>query len=209
MFFKHNFSMAINFIDDATILQNELTIKNLLAEAVPQFNVYEKLKNTDYFIAPASKNTHLACDGGLAQHGLNLRNELIYQNNRRPFFNERELVTIPIGHDLCKYNFYGLNPLYGLPNEEKYIIIDKEPTGHGSKSLERAVQLIPDLNPREKVCIRWHWMYFDYEFKKYSNRILKEFPELWLVYTADNFAANFAEQDHGDKFRNEHFYPGG
>ena len=66
-----------------------------------------KLCNSDFFIAPASTTHHLACEGGLAEHCLN-----VYYNLKHLFlykqipYEEDSLIIVALLHDLSKMNIY-------------------------------------------------------------------------------------------------------
>lgn len=69
-------------------------------------------KYTDFYKAPASTRFHLACDGGLLQHSLNVYDCLIAKR-QSPVWKEvlkdipdESLILIALLHDLCKTNFY-------------------------------------------------------------------------------------------------------
>ena len=66
---------------------------------------------TDFYKAPASTRFHLACEGGLLQHSLNVYDCLIAKKESpvwKPILAEipdESLVIMALLHDLCKANF--------------------------------------------------------------------------------------------------------
>ena len=73
----------------------------------------EYIKNkTDFYTAPASTQFHLACDGGLLQHSLNVYDCLVAKKQSPVWKNiieaipEESLIIMALLHDLCKVNFY-------------------------------------------------------------------------------------------------------
>ena len=79
-------------------------------------------KNTDFYRAPASTRFHLACDGGLLQHSLNVY-ECLAAKRESPIWKEvlkgipdESLILIALLHDLCKANFY----VEGTKNQKTY-----------------------------------------------------------------------------------------
>lgn len=82
------------------------------------------LRASDFYKAPASTKYHLACEGGLLQHSLNvldaLRDLLHKPYNTGDFEYQvagQPVVQIPADsvtiaallHDICKANFYGVS----------------------------------------------------------------------------------------------------
>ena len=69
-------------------------------------------KNSDFYKAPASTRFHLACEGGLLQHSLNVYDCLISKKKNPVWKNilkdipDDSLILISLLHDLCKANFY-------------------------------------------------------------------------------------------------------
>jgi hypothetical protein len=79
-------------------------------------------KGTDFYKAPASTRFHLACDGGLLQHSLNVYDCLIAKR-KSPVWKDvlkdipdESFILIALLHDLCKANFY----VEGTKNQKTY-----------------------------------------------------------------------------------------
>ena len=77
---------------------------------------------TDFYKAPASTRFHLACEGGLLQHSLNVYDCLIAKKES-PFWgpvlaevSDESLILTALLHDLCKANFYA----EGTKNQKTY-----------------------------------------------------------------------------------------
>ncbi len=128
------------------------------------------LMGTDFFTAPASTRFHLACEGGLVEHSVN-----VYRVLRERYFDEGDseesFALCGLLHDVCKAQFYGVSTR-NVKNEstgqwEKkpfYTVEDKFPYGHGEKSvylIERFVR----LKPQVAVAVRWHMGGFDESVK--------------------------------------------
>ena len=71
------------------------------------------IKNkTDFYSAPASTRYHMACEGGLLQHSLNVYDCLMAKKESpiwKPILEEipdESLIIISLLHDLCKANVY-------------------------------------------------------------------------------------------------------
>lgn len=77
---------------------------------------------TDFFTAPASTQFHLACEGGLLQHSLNVYDCLIEKKNSPVWkkilegIPDESLIVMALLHDLCKVNFY----IQGTKNQKTY-----------------------------------------------------------------------------------------
>ena len=83
----------------------------------------EYIRNkTDFYKAPASTRFHLACEGGLLQHSLNVYDCLIAKKESpvwKPILAEipdESLIIMALLHDLCKANFYK----EGTKNQKTY-----------------------------------------------------------------------------------------
>lgn len=141
----------------------------------------EYIRKSDFYTAPASTKYHLACEGGLLQHSLNvldaMRGLLHWRSDMRWEYRVAGTVadTIPgesvtlvaLLHDLCKTYFYTTSTR-NVKNEQTgqwekqpyYSVEDSFPYGHGEKSvflIERFVR----LKPAEATAIRWHMGGFD------------------------------------------------
>ena len=77
---------------------------------------------TDFYKAPASTRFHLACEGGLLQHSLNVYDCLVAKKESlvwKPILAEipdESLIIMALLHDLCKANFY----TEGTKNQKTY-----------------------------------------------------------------------------------------
>lgn len=90
-------------------------------DGVAELMDYIKNK-TDFYSAPASTQFHLACDGGLLQHSLNVYDCLIAKKESPVWkkiletIPDESLVIMALLHDLCKVNFY----VKGTKNQKTY-----------------------------------------------------------------------------------------
>ncbi len=81
------------------------------------------IKNkTDFYTAPASTRFHLACEGGLLQHSLNVyhcldaKRESSIWSKYLADISEESFIIMALLHDLCKVNFY----VKGFKNQKTY-----------------------------------------------------------------------------------------
>lgn len=156
------------------------------------------LKNTDFFIAPASTKFHCACRHGLVMHSLNVYNVL-----RDKYFedgdSEESFALCGMLHDICKAQFYKTSTR-NVKNEETgqwekkpfYAVDDQFPYGHGEKSvflIERFIR----LKPVEAMAIRWHMGGFDdsvraggftmsYAYEKYPLAVKLHLADMEATY---------------------------
>ena len=108
-----------------TIEENIQRFEELLGSV--QRNGMDKLMNyirkkTDFYSAPASTRFHLACEGGLLQHSLNVYDCLVAKKENPVWQSilaeipDENLIVMALLHDLCKANFY----IEGTKNQKTY-----------------------------------------------------------------------------------------
>lgn len=158
----------------------------------------EWLETTDFFTAPASTKYHLAKKGGLAEHSLNVYDELV--NEYGVSDNIGSLIIVALLHDICKANFYSIgerNVKRGNKwvQEPYYIIEDQLPIGHGEKSV-MIIQKFIELSDEEIAAIRWHMG--AYEPKEHYSSLSKAFtkyPLALYLHIADLKATYIREKE--------------
>ena len=114
---------------------------------------------SDFFVAPASARYHLACEGGLCEHSLNVYHCLVDYLQRERVqelygleYSEETVAVVALLHDLCKIGCYKKG-FRNVKNDttgqwEKvptYTFEDPLPYGHGEKSVYIANGLDPDI----------------------------------------------------------------
>ena len=129
---------------------------------------------SDFFTAPASARYHLACEGGLCEHSLNVYHCLVDYLQRERVqelygleYSEESVAVVALLHDLCKANFYKKGTR-NVKNDEtgkwekvpSYSVEDMFPYGHGEKSVF-LIERFMKLKVEEAVAIRWHMGGFD------------------------------------------------
>lgn len=150
------------------------------------------LEKKEYFTAPASKDHHGACDGGLMKHSLQVAYELEKITSRMGLKWERPESPEIIGllHDVCKLDDYYTVPIGDEPDKlgiewNK----DRSYPGHGDKSLIMLMGLI-DLTEEEKMCIRYHMGAFtDKSEWEFYSRAVRRYPNVLWTHTADMIAS--------------------
>lgn len=163
------------------------------------------LEATDFFTAPASTRFHGAHSGGLAEHSLNVYKCLdeLSTNISHGFQNflSDSIIICSILHDVCKINFYKESTRNTKDENGKWIQVpfyevdDKDPYGHGEKSVMLIEQFIK-LTTEEKYAIRWHMGGFDESVKGGSYAIGKayeKYPLALALHMADMMATYILE----------------
>jgi len=97
--------------DENNIMKFENLLLGTGREGMDRLVNYIK-NSTDFYVAPASTRFHLACEGGLLQHSLNVYECLQAKRNSPVWAKVLEntpddsLIIVALLHDLCKANFY-------------------------------------------------------------------------------------------------------
>lgn len=180
----------------------------------------EYIRKSDFYTAPASTKYHLACEGGLLQHSLNvldaMRGLLHWRSDMKWEYRVAGTVadTIPgesvtlvaLLHDLCKTYFYTTSTR-NVKNDQTgqwekkpfYTISDKMPLGHGPKSAMLAKEYI-ELTTPEMYAI-WHHMGFNGNFENDTTvgAAFEKYPLALVLHTADMMASRIMEAEEGNK----------
>lgn len=184
----------------AEIINNELAqeFESLLLsthrEGIDKLIAYLKLK-TDFFSAPASTRFHSSCPGGLLQHSMNVYKMLETKSQtetwKSTLSREDTIIIVSLLHDICKANFYAVE-MRNHKNEDGvwekypfYIIDDKNPYGHGEKSVMMIMEFMK-LTAEEKYAIRWH-MGFSEPKENYNalGKAMEYYPIVVALHEAD------------------------
>ena len=186
-------------------------LRNTQREGMEQIVNY--LEKSGFFTAPASTTHHLANDGGLMEHSINVyhaadatRSQVL---NLKPELEERlpenSIVIVALLHDICKANIYKKAQKWRKDEQgrwEQYDSYDvdysKLPVGHGEKSVIMLLSLGLKLTIDEIVAIRWHMGAWDLPFQSYEeksniNEAANNFPLLSVLQAADNLATHLLE----------------
>lgn len=173
-------------------------VNRLLAEAGFSFeerrNITGKLTDIGFFDAPASSKYHLAYPGGLADHSINVCEELVRltKDNGIVWEHIRSPYVVGLLHDICKHDAYvEKRDTEAITYEyNKNCLL----TGHGDKSMILAIQIIPDLTTEELLCIRYHMgAYYKADWDGYDAAIRK-YPAVLWTHHADMIASKLIEK---------------
>lgn len=177
--------------------------------------VLEELARTDFYKAPASTRFHLACEGGLLKHSLNvydagmmIRGQVIQREpDLEAMLSEDSVAIATLLHDTCKSDIYkktivsrmGAGGLWGKIPGYSVDYGAGLPLGHGEKSVIMLLSWGLQLTREEMLAIRWHMSAWDLplqspEHKESFNAAKAITPLLSLVQAADGIAAGMFER---------------
>lgn len=165
------------------------------------------LDGTDFFKAPCSTKHHLAKEGGLVEHSLNVYDCLedisAYASARHGIEVAEDTIAIcALGHDICKADFYG-QEMRNVKEDGRWIqkpfytVKDKLPYGHGEKSV-LLLQRFIKLKTEEVMAVRWHMAGWtpgitDYSISQAFSEAASRFPLVILLHMADMEATYLKE----------------
>jgi len=161
----------------------------------------------DFFSAPASTKYHLAFEGGLVRHSLNvyrcLKDYLSRERVKNEYgleYSEESVAIVALLHDLCKTNFYKI----GFRNVKDdngiwqrvptYEINDTLPYGHGEKSVY-IISGYMRLTREEAFAIRYHMGFSNGDDERNVGKAFEMFPLAVALSFADMEATFFMEKD--------------
>ena len=172
-------------------------------------SLLEYLTNSDFFTAPASARFHLAEQGGLCQHSLNVYKRLLalvraeYGDNYSSVVTDESIAICGLLHDVCKVNYYvteyrNVKEEYGWTKKPFYKVEERFPYGHGEKSVFIITQYMK-LTAEEAMAINWHMGGFDERVKGGSNALseaLAKYKLALLMHIAD-LQASYLDENRG------------
>lgn len=148
------------------------------------------LETTDFYKAPCSTCHHLAHEGGLLEHFLNVYNRLLA---RAEGWDRSTIAVVALLHDLAKVDFYKKtfrsqkNKKGQWEKVPSWTYEDQFPAGHGEKSVILIMRHL-DLTDEEIMAINWHMGGFDNRVKggSYSlNDAWSKYPLAVHLHLAD------------------------
>ena len=166
----------------------------------------QMLEESDFFTAPASTKFHGACEGGLAQHSINVHRCLAekaasFPNGVLNGISSETLAIVSLLHDVCKIGCYK-SDLKNVKNElgqwvkvPYYVHDDSNPYGHGEKSVDM-IRDFMKLTEEEKYAIRWHMGPYTGE-KDWQNfgKSVEKYPLVLALFEADMEATHLLETE--------------
>ncbi|MCM1043276.1 MAG: hypothetical protein NC350_03595 [Corallococcus sp.] len=171
----------------------------------------EYLKKSDFFTAPASSKFHLAEEGGLSKHSVNVYNRLHnlikseYGDGYTAKYSDETIAVVSLLHDLCKVNYYVTETRNVKENgtwvqKSYYSVNERFPYGHGEKSVFLVNQYIK-LTAEEAIAINWHMGGFDMRVRggSYSVSEAYEKYKLALFLHVADLEATYLDEEKGVK----------
>ena len=162
---------------------------------------------SDFFTAPASARYHLACEGGLCEHSLNVYHCLVDYLQRERVqelygleYSEESVAVVALLHDVCKTGCYrqGSRNVKGPDGKWQavptFFYEDPLPYGHGEKSVYILSGFLR-LTREEAMAIRWHMGFSGTEDPRTVGQALQKYPLAFALATADMEASYFLEGD--------------
>jgi hypothetical protein len=160
---------------------------------------------SDFFSAPASTRFHLAYEGGLVEHSLNvyacLKDFLSGPKARTEYqlvFSDETIAIVALLHDLCKVNVYQKSMRNVKDKTGTWVQVpsyeynDQLPYGHGEKSVY-IISGFMKLSREEAFAIRFHMGFSDTDDKSNVSAAYEKFPLALALSVADMEATYFIE----------------
>lgn len=157
------------------------------------------LRNSDFYMAPASTRYHGAYEGGLLEHSLTVYEEL---RGLVAYYGYEDRISLESAticgllHDLCKVGCYKTEMRWRKDAQNRW---EKYPTykfdedfpfgGHGSKSVY-LIQHFMELSPEEAAAINCHMGAFDMSTYSKPSAAWSTYPLAWLLHVADEAATH-------------------
>ena len=170
------------------------------------------LETEGFFTSPASCKNHLAVEGGLLIHSLNVYHNLRTIAGRKTTQgaallntqeDEESVAIMGLLHDVCKVGVYHVetkrrkNPKTGMWEDyQAYVYRDPLPLGHGEKSLYQ-INRFMSLQEHEALAIRWHMGAFDTAARadlRDLSAAMEASPWVYLLHEADMQATHVNER---------------
>lgn len=165
------------------------------------------VNRSDFFTAPASTRFHLACEGGLAEHSMNVY-KCLSAYLSRPEAAEYGLgsvsgetaAIVALLHDLCKVNCYSVSSRNVKDKNGVWQSVpyyewdDKLPYGHGEKSVYIASGFMK-LTREEAFAIRYHMGFSQEGDTRSVGAAFEMYPLALALSVADQEATFFLEKN--------------
>lgn len=184
----------------------EVYRKHIHREGAEELLQYLLSDASDFFRAPASTRFHLAYEGGLVEHSLNVYEALTKYVHRPEIqqwigdVSEESVAIVALLHDLCKTNVYHPSFRNQKDASGKWIQIptyefkDELPYGHGEKSVYM-ISGFMKLKRDEAFAIRYHMGFSSTEEKNNVSQAFTMYPLAFCLSTADMEATFLIEKD--------------
>lgn len=178
--------------------------------------LFDYVKKSDFYSAPASTRFHSSYEGGLLKHSLLVmwcllqkRKNVVWGESLKDCSDET-LILVSLFHDLCKTYFYkstwknvkvysengskqDAGGRFDWETVQGYECEDKYPIGHGEKSTYFLMQFMK-LNTEEYAAIRWHMGYTEAKDNYIAlGNAIEKYPLVLALHEADLEASHIYE----------------
>ena len=153
------------------------------------------LQTSSFLCDPASSKYHLAEEGGLVLHSVNVWKRLHWLCNAEATYSDysvddESIAIVGLLHDLCKVGTY----IYDYTGDKlKFSKNDTFPFGHGEKSVY-IINKFMTLTEEEAMAIRYHMGSWNEWEKSDASAVFKKYPLALLAHMADEFATFVDEE---------------
>ena len=160
-------------------------------------DVISELQHLGFFESPASRKDHLAFEGGLVLHSMNVyKMATLVVNDLRLFRDDipssDSIIIASLLHDISKVCRYVKNADGSYQKDYSYF-----PAGHGEKSAMMLLRLGFPLTEEEILAIEYHMGAFrlplQSEEADKDYREACKYPLVPIIHTADTLAAQVIE----------------
>ena len=192
--------------NEMTPVEEYNALLSFVKKRADQVNKFDKflLKETNWLTAPASTRFHLAEEGGLIKHSVNVAKTLIKMRRELlPGISLESCVIAALFHDVGKVGFPGTPYYIKNPNEwyikNRGIKYTVNPECVHMDTSSRSLHLISSyviLTPEEAQAIRYHDGQYVDENRSVAH---KEAPLTRLLQYADNWSGGVIESEDKNK----------
>ena len=180
---------------------------DVLADREGNKELLDWLEHSGFFTAPASARHHMAYEGGLCEHSLNVYHCLVDYLQRERVqelygleYSDESIAIVALLHDLCKIGCYKAGSRNVKGSDGKWQSVptffyeDTLPYGHGEKSVY-IISGFLKLTREEAMAIRWHMGFSGPEDARTVGQALRQYPLALALATADMEASSFLEKE--------------
>ena len=183
----------------------EALLKTVELERQGMGELLEFIRKSDFYVAPASTRYHLAEEGGLLQHSLDVYFALLAEKENHYW--KEALKDVPMGsllvvsllHDLCKVNTYSKRE-----DGKGYDFVNPLPIGHGSKSVALILRCGFSLTNDEMIAITHHMGAYGLSDYRELMEAYKQTPLALALCHADMVATHVIERNAPEGRKEEH-----
>ena len=157
-------------------------------------------ERSDFYLAPCSTKYHLSIEGGLAEHSINVCNQLFFEvaSHNLTGISDETIAIVSLFHDLCKIGCYKKVKRWAKDEDDKWVQYDTYeydedfPFGHSEKSAI-LVQHFLDCTAYELQAINGHMGFSDSRGSQLIGNIFKKNKLALMLHFADMTATYMME----------------